>query len=182
VLKRTFLLFTTLAAVSLTASALTTAQLQTLKTAILADPVLAAKPMTSTGASQIADAFNLQASPAFTVWRTSVTKAEVQSSSAFDWTRVDNLSVGKARIWDSMFYAGSINPSQANVRAGIDATWVGTQADLNVRAAVYVVCKRLATRGEKLYAVGTGSDAVPATMAVEGQITSDDVQQARELP
>jgi large exoprotein involved in heme utilization and adhesion len=161
---------------------LTNPQLQTLKAAILADPTLSSKPLTSAGAGEIATAFNLAASPVFIVWRTNVSKSEVQSNAAFDWTRVDNLTVGKARIWDSMFYDGSINAAQPNVRAGIDAAWVGTQADLNVRAGVYVVCKRSATRGEKVFSTGTGSDASPGTMGYEGAITSEDVQAARELP
>lgn len=162
---------------------MTPEQLATLKTAILADPALASQPMTSGGALVIAEAFNLPASPAFTVWRTSVTQDEVMLN-GMDWARVDNLSVGKARIWSWMFAnaANSINPSKANIRTGIDATWVGTAADLAVRAAVYVHCKRLATRGEQLFATGTGSNAVPAVMGFEGAITADDVQQARELP
>ena len=76
----------------------------------------------------------------------------------------------------------SFNPSRTNVRAGIDAVWVGTAADLNVRAAVYVHCKRSATRAEKLFASGTGSDASPATMAFEGDLNYLDVEVARALP
>lgn len=162
---------------------MTPAQLQTLKASILADPVLSALPLTSGGAGVIVEAYNLQAAPDFIVWRTSVSWDEIMLN-GMDWARVDNLSVGKARIWDWMFQNGSrsMNPSKANIRAGIDAAWVGTAADLAVRASVYTHCKRLATRGEKLFAFGTGSVAAPATMSYEGAITSDDVQQARELP
>jgi hypothetical protein len=160
---------------------MTPQQLQTLKTAILADPQLAAQPMTSGGALVIAEAFNLQAAPAFVVWRSSVTRAEILQN-GFDWTRLDNLSVGKARVWSDIFVDGTINPSKTNVRTGIESVWVGTAQDLAVRAAVYIHCKRNATRAEKLFATGTGSDAVPATMGFEGAVSSDDVQQARELP
>lgn len=159
---------------------LTTAQLQTLKTAINQNPAWVALPLTNSAALLIADDFNLQATPDFVVWRSSVPLDEVMRN-GMDWTRVDNLSVGKARIWDWLSRLGTLNPSQANVRAGIDATWVGTAADLAVRAAVYVHCKRLATKAEKLFATGTGSDAVPATMAFEGVLSADDVAQAREL-
>jgi hypothetical protein len=161
--------------------ALTPAQLATLKAAILADPVLAAYPAGAASSYPIAAAFNELASPAFIVWRTSVPFDEIMRN-GMDWTRVDNLSVGKSRIWDWMTRLGTLNPSQANIRAGIDAAWVGTAADLAVRAAVYVHCKRSATRAEKLYATGTGSDAVPATLVVEGNLSPDEVQQARELP
>jgi hypothetical protein len=92
-----------------------------------------------------------------------------------DWTRVDNLTVGKARIWDWLCRLGSFNPAKANVRAGIDAAWVGTAADLAVRANVYTHCKRTATRAEALYAVGSGTDASPSVLAFEGNITTADV-------
>jgi hypothetical protein len=137
--------------------------------------------MTSGGAAVIAEALNAPAEPPYIVWRTSVGRAEILQN-GFDWTRLDNLSVGKARIWSDIFVDGVINPSKLNVRAGIDAVWVGTAQDLAVRLAVYVHCKRTATRGEKLFATGTGSDAVPGTMTVEGNISNDDIQQARELP
>lgn len=158
---------------------LTPEQQATVKAYILADPVLAAYPNTSGGALIIADAMNAVASPSFVVWRTVVTDQEIMLN-GFDWTRVDNLSVGKARIWDWMFRFGSIDPSKTNIRAGIDATWTGTAADLAVRAAVYLHCKRSATIAEKLLATGTGSDAGPATMGFEGLLSADDVQQARE--
>ena len=114
--------------------------------------------------------------PAYIVWRTAVTQDEILRSSAFDWTRVDNLSVGKDRIWGMMFRNSitSIDPSQANIRAGIDAVWVGTQADLNVRAAVYVKCKRSATMAEKMLATGTGTDASPAVMDLQGEVSDND--------
>jgi hypothetical protein len=101
----------------------------------------------------------------------------------FDWVRVDNLSVGKARIWEWLFdnQSATFNPSKANVRAGIDECWKGTAADLAVRAAIYVHCKRPATRAEELYAVGSGTDASPSLMAFEGQVTDYDVSAALAL-
>jgi hypothetical protein len=120
----------------------------------------------------LADSLNATTSPAYTLWRTSVTQDEIMQN-GFDWTRVDNLSVGKARIWEWMFDNQEviINPSKANVRAGIDAVWVGTAADLAVRAAVYVHCKRLASVFEKVFATGVGSDANPALLTVEGPLS-----------
>lgn len=164
--------------------ALTVEQLQKIKDAIVADPVLNAFPQNSDGAFAIKDALNLQATPAFIVWRTSVLQDEIMQN-GFDWARVDNLSVGKARIWQWMFDNAdrSFNPSRANVRAGIDATWVGTAADLAVRAAVYAHCKRAATRAEKILAASaTGTDVTPATMTFEGELSYQDVEQARALP
>lgn len=162
--------------------ALTTAQKTTLKNDILADPALAAQPNNSDGAFAIAAALNQIAVPDFFVWRSAVPQDEIMLN-GFDWTRVDNLSVGKARIWEWLFLDGSINPSKPNIRAGIDATWVGTQADLTVRASVYQHCQRVASRAEKLFASGTGTSVSngigPATMSLEGALSYQDVLDAR---
>jgi hypothetical protein len=156
--------------------ALTPQQALALKTDIEADPAFAAIPHNADGAYAIADAYSAIPSPAWIVWKTSVTADSIMQN-GFDWARVDNLSVGKARIWQWMFEneSRSINPSKINVRAGIDATWVGTAADLAVRAAVYAHCKRSANRIEKLLSTGTGSDASPAAMGFEGSLTYGDV-------
>jgi hypothetical protein len=158
---------------------LTPAQAAALQAAVLADPVLSQKPHTSDGAYDIAAAYNELAAPAFIVWKTSVQQDAI-TQNGFDWVRVDNLSVGKARIWEWMFanVMRTINPSKPNVRAGIDECWKGTAADLAVRAAVYTHCKRSATRAEKLFATGTGTDAEPATMGFEGSLSYYDVQAA----
>lgn len=155
-------------------SHLTNTQLLVLKTAILAetDPTFVAF-RTANDRPSMANWYNGMST--VVVWRTSVSKADIMTSAAFDWTRVDNLSVGKARIWDQMFSVGNINPAAANIRAGIDATWVGTAADLAVRAAVYVQCKRFASRLEKLYAVGSGTDASPSVMGFEGTVDSSHI-------
>ena len=161
------------------AQALTTAQIATLRTDILADATLAPKCVPyGDGPYDITAAYNLPKSPTFYVWKTSVNLTDIVTSAAWDWTRVDNLSVGKARIWEWMFKSGSIDASQSNVRAGIDATWVGTQADLNVRAAVYTMLYQPATRMQALFATGTGTTGAPATMAVTGSLQVSDTQKA----
>lgn len=157
---------------------LTTQQKQTLKAFILADPALSQFPANSDGSYAIADLLNKAANPAFIVWKTDVSIDEIMRN-GMDWARVDNLSVGKARIWDWLGRLGVINAAKVNVRAGIDAAWVGTAADLAVRAAVYTHCKRSATVLEKLFATGAGSDATPATMVIEGAIGYQQVDDAR---
>lgn len=168
--------------------ALTPQQLAALKAAIDGDQALAAEPLNSDGYFNIAAALNGQlASPDFYVWRSTVTQDEIMQN-GFDWVRVDNLSVGKARIWEWMFdnAVASINPSKANVRAGIAEVWKGTAADNAVRQAVFNRCQARATRAQKLFATGPGTttsvDGVgPATMAVES-ISLSDVEAARALP
>lgn len=164
---------------------LTNSQLTALKALIAGDVVLNTFPNNSDGAFAIAALLNQVAGPAWVVWRTAVTRQEILQN-GFDWTRLDNLSVGKARVWSDIFVDGTINPSKPNVRTGIESVWVGTAQDLAVRAAVYVHCKRSATRAQKLFSTGTGSDATPATMdadiADDFQLTYADVEQARQLP
>lgn len=158
---------------------LTTEQKALLAADIQADANFASLPHNSDGAYAIADAYRLIASPDFIVWRTQVTQDEIMQN-GFDWTQVDNTTVGKARIWEWLFNNESkaINPSKLNVRAGIDDAWKGTAAMLAVRAAIYVHCKRAANRAEKLLAAGAGTDASPAIMGFEGDLTYQDVLSA----
>lgn len=150
---------------------MTPAQLQILKTAVLADQTLAAVGRNDT---ELARLLNLPT--AFVVWRNLVNQDEIMQN-GFDWVRVDNLSVGKARIWEWLFDnpQRSINPSKVNVRAGIDEAWKGTAADLAVRAAVYTHCKRFATRAEQILGSGTGTDATPASLGFEGAVSITDI-------
>ena len=151
---------------------LTTQQKQTLKTWLQAN----AQALND---QEAADALNAAASPAYTVWKSNVTQDQIMQN-GFDWTEVDNLSVGKARIWEWMFQneTRSFNPSKSNVRAGIAAVWKGSAPALAVQAAVLAHCKRSATVAEKLLATGTGTDVSPATMGAEGDVTAQNVIEA----
>ena len=153
---------------------LTTEQIQTLKAAILADPNLT--QFVADGATG-AIAEYLRKDSTFVVWKTSVNADEVMKN-GMDWTQVDNLSVGKARIWDWLTKSGTFNPAKSNVRAGIAECWKGTAAMLAVQAAVFVHCKRFATRFEAIYATGTGTDATPGSTVVEGALDDYWVVQA----
>ena len=150
---------------------LTTEQKATLKAYIQSVPELNTLYVDG-NLTGLADGLNATASPNYTVWKTTVTQDEIMQN-GFDWVQVDNLTVGKARIWEWLFdnQNASINPSKANVRAGIDEAWKGTAAMLAVRAAIYVHCKRFASVFEKLFATGVGSDANPALMTVEGPLS-----------
>jgi hypothetical protein len=158
---------------------LTPTQKTTLKAYIQADLELAAWYATGRMAEEVANALNLPATPEWIVWKSAVDPVEVMKN-GMDWTRVDNLTVGKARIWDWLTNLGSFDASKPNIRAGIDASWVGTAADLAVRATVYTHCKRAATRAEKALSTGTGTTASPATMGFEGALTYSDVDAAMQ--
>lgn len=161
---------------------LTPTQLTALKAHIAADPTLSALPNSTDGHIAVAALLNLTADPAFVVWRTGVSVDEMMSN-GFDWTRVDNATVGKARIWEWMMSRGVINPSKPNIRAGIDEAWSGTGAEqVAHRAGIYAHCKRAATRAERLFAAGTGTAQSPGTMGFEGAVTPAEVETARNLP
>ncbi len=149
---------------------MTPAQLTTLRAAVLADPTGAAFFQAPGNAAGLQNYLN--STSTFVAWRAQVSQDEIMQN-GFDWTRVDNLSVGLARVWEWLFAneSKSINPSKANVRAGIEAVWKGTAADLAVRAAVYVHCKELATVAEKMLASGVGTDANPGLRTFEGEVS-----------
>ena len=159
---------------------LTDAQKLVLKADILADPILDAFPHTTDGAYEIAQRYDLLAVPTCIAWKTSVSVQEIMDN-GFVWTYVDNMTIGKARIWDWMTQYGSINPSKTNIRSGIDEAYKGNAEALLAREAVYVHCRRAITRAEKLFATGTGTTASPAIMSFEGSLFYLDVFYARDM-
>ena len=169
--------------------ALTTAQLQALKAAIVADNALNSQPMNDDGAFAIQDALKATASPDFYIWKApgEVTRGEILGN-GYDWPRVDNLTVGKARIWDQMMLVidlGQLAMAQANVRAGVNAAFDGS-ADANMRASIFGHHQRLANRGERIFSTGTGTSTTntgtgPGTTTVYGVISIADIKAARAL-
>jgi hypothetical protein len=157
---------------------LTAPQLATLRAAIDADQVLAAFPNNPDGHIEVAKAFNASASPSFTVWKSNVSINDV--GKAFNGSELAGLTTGnQTRLQTiALYLAGGVNPSIASNRAFFDDVFSGA-GGTNTRAALLALWKRLATRGEKLYATGTGSDASPATLVVEGAISARDVEEAR---
>jgi hypothetical protein len=161
--------------------ALSPAQLATLKAAILADPVLAAQPLNADGAYAIAVEMNKPAAPAFTVWRSRVPFDEVADNTAIaDLSAMTSANVNRYQTVMSISPNGVVPTTDR--RAGFEDIFGGaagatTRAKLGLAGVVW---KRLATRAEKLFATGTGSDAVPATLTFEGQLGYPDVVAARD--
>lgn len=158
--------------------ALTSVQKVILKTAINADATMSAYPLTTDGYIDLAGYLNQQASPTFTVWKTSVPLSEVGQN--FNGTELAGLTSGNnSRLQTvGVYFSDGVNPSKPDVRDFFDDIFSGA-GGTNTRANLLVLWKRLATRAEKIFATGTGSDAAPATMAVEGAISWQDVQTAR---
>lgn len=183
---------------------MTPAQLSTLKSAILADQTMAAKPMTSGGALEIAGILNAAASPAYNVWRSStaasdildsITWANLTPADTADGTilyqnRVLVCQAKQMNIQILLQGRDSLATGRTSVRGGLsdalqgvpsgaagaplDAGWAGAG---KVKAAI----TRQASVVEKLFATGgNGTTATPSNLGYEGPISSDDVQAARE--
>ncbi len=187
--------------------ALTQQQLTTLKAAILADPVLSAQPMTSGGAFAIAEALNLPASPTVTLWRTDAPTTGIIDAILWDRYTPNDAADGTT-LWLNRILASqtkqmnlqlmlqgraTLDCSKANIRAGLRDATTAVPTGANGAAnnpggangsTVLNACTRPALRIE---AILVGADATTgATTAkligYEGRVTSEDVQQARELP
>lgn len=162
-------------------------QLAALKTYIDGQGDLSGQPMNSDGHFTIANKLNTEiASPDFFVWKLSVPVNEIMGN-GFDWTRVDNMTAGEARIWEFMTQLGFINPHLTNVRAGVNEAFKGTAQDDTMRLAMYTNhLQTKATRGQKIFATGDGTTSSntgtgPGLIVIE-TITATDVEQARNLP
>jgi hypothetical protein len=155
---------------------LTTEQDAIINAWVLADPELSVLEPSSNAIYAIINKLALPSSPDFYIYKQSVTQDEIMQN-GFDWTQVDNQTVGKWRIWQALFdnTTKSINPSKANVRAGIDEAWKGTAPMLAVRTAIYVHCRKLATNLEKLFSTGTGTAASPGDCSYFGNVSYSDI-------
>jgi hypothetical protein len=80
----------------------------------------------------------------------------------------------------AQYLAQGYNAALADIRAMFNDIWSGA-GGTSTRASLLVLWKRPAKLGEKIYATGTGSDASPATLVVEGNISYQDVKLARAL-
>ena len=128
-------------------------------------------------AEEVANALNLPATPEWSSGKPPSIPAEIMAN-GMDWTRVDNLTVGKARIWDWMTRSARFDAVEAQHSRGHRRGLGGHGGDLAVRATVYTHCKRAATRAEKALSTGTGTTASPATMGYEGALNYMDVDAA----
>jgi hypothetical protein len=170
---------------------LTPAQRTTLKAHIDASPDLNVFPNNADGAFAIAALLNLDASPDFWVWRTSVSKREVvnqqsRTGTSFTWAGNGYItrSVGEQNCFDQLFNSTlTCNPSLPNVRQAFTDIFSGTGNAAANRTHLDVVGRRKATRVEKLFATGTGADtsANAGTLTFEGAVSFQDVQDARAV-
>lgn len=160
---------------------LTTAQLTTLAAYIASVPAWAALPNNSDTADFIARELAQPATPAYIVWRNDVATAEI--GNAWVGTDIDGMSalnMQRLQLLLASSPGGVYDMGRIDRRAGFENPF-GTNANNASRVAMRASWKRQASVLEKLFASGTGSDAVPGTMTVTGTIGYPDVQAARSL-
>lgn len=111
-----------------------------------------------------------------TVWKSSVTKNEVgktfQATALAAITAGNNEKLANFAAWNEV-----IDPSRADQRQFFNDIF-SVAAGATTRAALDLLWRRTATRGERIFATGTGTDALPATLGYEGQLSEFDVRSA----
>ncbi len=184
---------------------LTTAQLTTLKADILASGDMNTQPMTSAGANAIAALYNVPSTQ--DIWRTeapvnaiydaiswaSFTPSDTVDATATYTNRLLMIQTKQMNLQSMTQGRTTVDASKANLRAGLRDAVTGlpagaSGASINAGGAggvtVLNTLVRKATRFEKVFAITSATTgAVTANLLViEGNVSSDDVQAARELP
>lgn len=150
---------------------LTTTQLQLFKADIAASE-FSGLPQNSDSAFAIAAAYNLEASPAYVVWRNGIPTKEVKRN--INWVEYLSCSVSEKQTFELIISNGIIDAGDANIRQGFQDIFSGPQK-VQTRTNLVEMAKRNATRLEKLFAEGLGTTISPSTLTFEGSIGYQDV-------
>jgi len=155
---------------------LTTAQLQTLKANINAetDPAFVAMRQAN-NETGMADWYNVNST--FTAWKTFITiEATGQAFNGIEWAGMTTANHTRLQTV-AQYLTSGYSAAISDVRAMFNDIWSGA-GGTNTRANLLLLWKRLAKRGEKVYATGTGTDAVPGQFVLEGDITAQNISDA----
>ena len=157
------------------AQSLTTAQLQTLKAAIAAETDSTFAALRTAGATgAMAEWYN--GATTFIVWKSSVTITETgQAFNGTEWSGM--TSANHTRLQTVAQYMSTYRPGLADIRAMFNDIWSGA-GGTTTRANLLALWKRAATRGEKVFATGTGTDATPGALVWEGRLSDGDIVRA----
>lgn len=161
-------------------------------------------PMNGDADFAIAGWYSQLASPAYRVWRNSVTRSEVYHSitpegTVFNWATFKAQVEREQTAWIQMFMGDSAPFHNLSFRDGVFAIFSGSAAQNNQRAHIFNVGRKAANRIEKLLSVAPivqggisptanngntltdalGSVTNPAVALHYGGITANDVSSAR---
>lgn len=156
--------------------ALSTAQVQILRTALLANVDATFVSYRNAGATgAMADWYNTAG--AKIAWKTNVSVGTVGDNVVgTELAGLTSLNITRLQCILQMSPSG-VNPSLSDRRAFFDDVFSGAGGALT-RAKLLALWKRPMTRGEEVFATGTGTDASPALLGFEGSITNEDVVRA----
>ena len=170
---------------------LSPAQLATLKTDILANSATLATAIAERDGPVIATFYNVLAVPDYWVFRSSVSKHEIVGTASLDTDGLTprsfiwagngfiSRSVTELLCWQELFNtAQTVDASKANVRQAFSDIFSGAGNAASNRTHLLNIGRRLASRVEKLLAVGTGAITAPSTMGFEGALAPQDVLDA----
>lgn len=149
--------------------------LQALKAEIAGTPEVAGK-----FAEEIAKYYNALASPNYVVWKRLVTLTEMgQLINKNDLGNITTANLDRVRSFYTVSPNGT-SPERTDDRAFWDNTFSGA-AGATTRAAYGAVggFKRYATRAEKLFSTGAGTEGTPSVMGPEGTISYQEVEAAQ---
>ena len=156
---------------------MTPEQLTTLRADIAANPDLLALYNAGDRAG-LADAYNDAASPAFTVYKSSLSRHDILTDTSadgttFTWTGGAYItrSQGERDAFREMFNStGTVNPAVPSIQNAFNDIFSGAGGATN-RTHIAAMSRRMATRLEKVFAVGLGTNQNPATMGFEGEVS-----------
>lgn len=110
----------------------------------------------------IANWYNLTASPAWTVWRKNVTIVQIGDN--INGGELAGLTANNQTRLQTIILLSDqgVNPSLADRRQFFSDIFSGAGGTIT-SAQLLALWKRIATNAQKLFSTGTGSDASPAT-------------------
>jgi hypothetical protein len=187
------LLLAPVAMAQTTTNTLSPAQCAAFKADIQADATLTLAALNRQD-ELIVPPYNQQASPAYYVWKSAVSRTEMLYTKSMDNTTFDVSGNGfvlkttqELLLFESLFdpLTKLTNPMNPLIITSFQVAMAGTGIAATNRTHMAAIVKRLATRAEKLFAdttAGNGAKATPASMTFEGAITTNHVACALNLP
>ena len=139
---------------------MTTAQAQAFRTAMLANTALDTF-RANLDAASIAAYYNApSASPVVSVWRPSITIAELNN--AIVWSEYLIADLAHQNAYAAMIAGGAVDATKPNIQAGFGTIFAGSVSLTNLQ----VLAKRVATRFEALFAVSSVTPLFGYTVSV----------------
>jgi hypothetical protein len=156
------------------------AQYAALKSYIQNDATLNAFPNTPDGNFEVARLLNLDAAPAFVVWKSSIPTSAL--STTLSYVAIGALTTNNQQQLQIFIQLNpqNFNPS-LDARSFFTTTFAGALAGGGqaTRDALDALYRRNCSVIEKIYATGTGTTVSPATLVFEGKVSITEVQSAR---